>query len=97
MFCKHGAPLGGHCRACDEEIVGKANCGCVHHAEEGIPCRHDIILFIRRIAGEPGLFRACLGDLAEEMASGVMSDDDCIRVALTYIREMNPEPSSIQI
>lgn len=20
MFCKHGVPIGGHCRACDEKI-----------------------------------------------------------------------------
>lgn len=26
------------------ESVGKANCGCVHHAEEGIPCEHDLAL-----------------------------------------------------
>ena len=26
------------------ECVGKANCGCVHHAEEGIPCEHDLEL-----------------------------------------------------
>jgi hypothetical protein len=25
-----------------------ANCGCVHHAEEGIPCEHDIALALRR-------------------------------------------------
>jgi hypothetical protein len=22
--------------------VGKADCGCVHHAEDGIPCEHDL-------------------------------------------------------
>ena len=27
-----------------KNIAGKANCGCVHHAEEGIPCEHDIAL-----------------------------------------------------
>jgi hypothetical protein len=25
----------------DEAIAGKAQCGCVYHAEEGIPCEHD--------------------------------------------------------
>ena len=24
--------------------AGKANCGCVFHAEDGIPCRHDLAL-----------------------------------------------------
>jgi uncharacterized protein YbaR (Trm112 family) len=28
----------------DESVIAKANCGCVHHAEEGIPCLHDIAL-----------------------------------------------------
>lgn len=27
-----------------DDIAGKANCGCVYHAEEGIPCPHDIAL-----------------------------------------------------
>jgi hypothetical protein len=26
------------------DIVGKADCGCVYHAEEGTPCPHDIAL-----------------------------------------------------
>lgn len=25
-------------------VVGQAKCGCVHHAEEGIPCEHDLAL-----------------------------------------------------
>ena len=25
-------------------IAGRANCGCVYHAEEGRPCPHDIAL-----------------------------------------------------
>jgi hypothetical protein len=24
--------------------TGKANCGCVHHAEDGVPCEHDLAL-----------------------------------------------------
>lgn len=24
------------------ESCGTANCGCTHHAEEGIPCKHDL-------------------------------------------------------
>lgn len=26
------------------DCVGKANCGCVYHAEDGIPCEHDLEL-----------------------------------------------------
>ncbi len=26
------------------EIAGRAKCECVHHAEDGIPCHHDIAL-----------------------------------------------------
>lgn len=26
------------------EIAGRANCGCVYHAEQGIPCKHDLEL-----------------------------------------------------
>jgi hypothetical protein len=26
------------------EIAGKANCGCVYHADEGTPCEHDLAL-----------------------------------------------------
>jgi hypothetical protein len=29
-------------------ICGIANCGCVHHAEQGIPCEHDFALAQRR-------------------------------------------------
>jgi len=25
-------------------IVGSANCGCHYHAEDGIPCKHDLAL-----------------------------------------------------
>ncbi len=28
----------------DSSIAGKANCGCVHHAQGSIPCEHDIDL-----------------------------------------------------
>jgi len=31
-----------------EDIVGIASCGCVYHAEEGIPCEHDIALAKQR-------------------------------------------------
>lgn len=31
-----------------EDIVGIASCGCVYHAEEGIPCEHDIALAKKR-------------------------------------------------
>lgn len=26
------------------EIIGQADCGCVHHAEDGVACVHDIEL-----------------------------------------------------
>lgn len=26
------------------ESCGKAKCGCVYYAEQGIPCRHDLAL-----------------------------------------------------
>lgn len=26
------------------EIAGLANCGCVYHAEQGVPCKHDLEL-----------------------------------------------------
>ena len=25
-------------------LAGRASCGCVHHAEEGIPCEHDLAM-----------------------------------------------------
>lgn len=28
-------------------IVGQANCGCTYHAEQGIPCNHDMSLLSR--------------------------------------------------
>ena len=28
----------------DLALAGKAECGCVHHVEEGIPCEHDLAL-----------------------------------------------------
>jgi hypothetical protein len=31
-----------------EKVIGKANCGCVYHAEQGIPCQHDLALLVRR-------------------------------------------------
>lgn len=31
-----------------EDIVGIAPCGCIYHAEEGIPCEHDIALAKQR-------------------------------------------------
>jgi|GEM_PF-6503272 hypothetical protein len=30
-----------------EKVIGKANCGCVYHAEQGIPCQHDLALLVR--------------------------------------------------
>lgn len=27
-----------------QSVAGKANCGCVYHAEDGIPCEHDLAL-----------------------------------------------------
>lgn len=24
------------------QVAARSNCGCVHHAEEGIPCSHDL-------------------------------------------------------
>jgi hypothetical protein len=29
-----------------KSVVGQARCGCVYHAEEGIPCSHDIDLAV---------------------------------------------------
>lgn len=37
-----------------EEFIGKAQCGCVHHAEEGIACPHDVELFKQVQASNPG-------------------------------------------
>ena len=31
-------------KADDRQIAGQADCGCTHHAEDGIPCPHDIAL-----------------------------------------------------
>lgn len=28
-----------------KEAAGKAKCGCTHHAEDGIPCEHDLALY----------------------------------------------------
>ena len=28
----------------DYDLCGKARCGCVHSAETGMPCQHDLIL-----------------------------------------------------
>ncbi len=25
-----------------ESLAGKASCGCVYHAKDGIPCEHDL-------------------------------------------------------
>jgi hypothetical protein len=25
-----------------KSLAGRADCGCVHHAEQGIPCEHDL-------------------------------------------------------
>ena len=30
--------------ALDMAVIGKADCGCVHHAEDGIACEHDLAL-----------------------------------------------------
>lgn len=32
----------------DGELGQQANCGCVYHAEDGIPCPHDLELAYRR-------------------------------------------------
>ena len=38
-------------READLRIAGQANCGCVHHAEQGIPCLHDFQLAEQNGAG----------------------------------------------
>ena len=38
-------PANNHARQkMDQDIIGTANCGCVYHAEQGIPCEHDLAL-----------------------------------------------------
>ncbi len=32
----------------DPSIVGIANCGCWYHAEDGVPCEHDLKLAEKR-------------------------------------------------
>jgi hypothetical protein len=32
----------------DYEVAGRAQCGCVYHAEEGVPCVHDLELVAHR-------------------------------------------------
>mgnify|MGYP003394444004 CR=1 FL=1 len=34
-------------------VAGKANCGCVYHAEEGIPCPHDLALLEQPVPEPP--------------------------------------------
>lgn len=46
FFHKDGRPLTS--QEILAEIVGKANCGCVYHAEAGLPCQHDVELWERR-------------------------------------------------
>jgi len=33
-------------------VVGKANCGCVYHAEQGVACPHDLALLVRSPASK---------------------------------------------
>lgn len=43
FYHKNGLPLSAE--DIQSNIVGKANCGCVYHAEEGLPCPHDVKLW----------------------------------------------------
>ncbi len=45
----NGIPLSAE--EIQNNIVGKANCGCVYHAEEGLPCVHDVELWKRTKQG----------------------------------------------
>jgi hypothetical protein len=36
--------LAYYLEALKSSVAGKANCGCVHYAEDGIPCEHDLAL-----------------------------------------------------
>ena len=36
------------------DIVGRANCGCHYHAEQGIPCEHDLDLLKFPVWGTQG-------------------------------------------
>ena len=47
-----------------ENPAGKARCGCVYHAEQGIPCEHDLAL---RSMTE------CLTSIRERVVSGELS------------------------
>lgn len=53
FFDEAGSPLSAE--QIWEDIVGKANCGCVYHAEEGIPCEHDIALYLGKETPQGGL------------------------------------------
>jgi hypothetical protein len=36
-----------------ESVVGRADCGCSHHAEDGVACVHDVRLARERHAEDP--------------------------------------------
>lgn len=42
------APESDADRAALQVLAGRADCGCVYHAEEGIPCEHDLALALGR-------------------------------------------------
>lgn len=46
LFHKNGVPLSSE--EIQNDVVGKATCGCVYHAEEGLPCIHDLALWEKR-------------------------------------------------
>lgn len=37
-------PANAAAREAGESVLGKASCGCVYHAEDGVPCIHDLKL-----------------------------------------------------
>lgn len=42
-----GRPI-GELEILENVTVGAAKCGCVYHAEEGIPCMHDFKLAVKK-------------------------------------------------
>ena len=54
------------------QVAGTANCGCVHHAEEGTSCAHDLQqLGLKEKAYDFPVYYTQGGGLAREVAPGI--------------------------
>lgn len=51
-----------------EDAVGRAQCGCVYHAEQGIPCQHDGEYRAGYAAGRAG--KPCPEDASRHFRAG---------------------------